>query len=198
MLICKHCNKECKNDNSLRNHERTCPSNATRVYKNGMLGKVGTNQYIKAKDAGVSITHPSKGKPGRKLTDQQKDHLSFIAKERNFGGYRENAGRSKKFHVSDSFGKVVCLQSTFELRCSEILNSLSIKWIRPSTLKYDGRNYFADFYLPDFDLYLDPKNPYKASLDSEKIRKVCEQNNVRVIVLLEHQLTENFIKQLCS
>ena len=27
MLICKFCNKECKNDNSLRNHERLCSSN---------------------------------------------------------------------------------------------------------------------------------------------------------------------------
>lgn len=30
MLICKHCNKECKNLNSLRNHERLCKSNPDR------------------------------------------------------------------------------------------------------------------------------------------------------------------------
>lgn len=27
MLICKHCDKECKNKNSLRNHERLCKEN---------------------------------------------------------------------------------------------------------------------------------------------------------------------------
>jgi hypothetical protein len=30
MLFCKYCNKECKNDNSLRNHERLCKSNPNR------------------------------------------------------------------------------------------------------------------------------------------------------------------------
>lgn len=29
-LICKYCGKECKNDNSLRNHERLCHSNPNR------------------------------------------------------------------------------------------------------------------------------------------------------------------------
>jgi len=30
MLLCKFCNKECKNDNSLRNHERLCKNNSNR------------------------------------------------------------------------------------------------------------------------------------------------------------------------
>ena len=75
---------------------------------------------------------------------------------------------------------------------------MSINWVRPKALKYDGRNYFADFYLPDYDLWLDPKNNYKALLDAEKIRKVIEQNNVKLFILLEHQLTTEFIKGLCS
>jgi len=198
-LICQHCGKECKNLNSHKNHERTCPSNPTRNYKNGMLGKKGSNQFVFAEKNGLSKpVHASKGKPGRCLTEDQKERLSVIAKERGLGGYQPNAGRSKKFHVLDSFGKEVCLQSSFELTCSQLLNELNIQWIRPSSLKYDGRNYFADFYLPEHDLYLDPKNNYKAKLDQTKIEKVKEQNNVRVIVLLEHELTHEFIKSLCS
>jgi len=34
MLVCKFCNKECKNLNSLRNHERLCGSNPTRQSSN--------------------------------------------------------------------------------------------------------------------------------------------------------------------
>ena len=34
MLVCKFCNKECKNPNSLRNHERLCGSNPTRQTSN--------------------------------------------------------------------------------------------------------------------------------------------------------------------
>lgn len=84
------------------------------------------------------------------------------------------------------------------MKCSELLNELQIAWIRPSALKYDNKNYFADFYLPEFDLYLDPKNNYKAKLDQTKIDKVKEQNNVKVFILLEEQLTVEYIKSLCS
>jgi hypothetical protein len=198
-LICQHCGKECKNSNSHTNHERTCPKNPNRVYKNGMLGKKGSNQFAFAEKHGLTKpVHSAKGRPGRLLTNEQKERLSVIAKERGLGGYQPLAGRSKKFYVLDSFGKKVCLQSSFELRCSELLNELKIKWIRPTALKYDNKNYFADFYLPEFNLYLDPKNNYKAKLDQTKIDKVKEQNNVKIVVLLEEHLTLDYIKSLCS
>jgi hypothetical protein len=90
----------------------------------------------------------------------------------------------------------VVLQSSFELKCSELLNQMNAKWIRPKALKYDNRNHFADFYLPDCDIWLDPKNDYKARLDAEKIQKVIEQNDVKLYVLLEHQLTAEYIASL--
>lgn len=193
MLICKFCQKECKNLNSLSNHQRLCPSNTDRLYVSHTTGIIPWNKGL------IGDTRCSRiGKVGVPHTEETKQLLSAIAKERGLGGYQPNAGRSKKFKVNDSFGKEVCLQSTYELRCSEILNELGIDWIRPTSLKYDSRNYFADFYLPAYDLYLDPKNSYKASLDKEKIEKVIEQNNVKVVILLEKDLTLDFIKRLCS
>lgn len=113
------------------------------------------------------------------------------------GGYREGAGKSKKFHVPDSYGKIVCLQSTYELECSQILNGLGVNWIRPKALKYDEiKNYFADFYLPDYDIWLDPKNSFKAECDKIKIEKVITQNNVKLFILLKHQLTEEYISKM--
>ena len=112
------------------------------------------------------------------------------------GGYRENAGHSKKFRVQDSFGNDVVLQSSYELQCSEVLNSLNIKWIRPKSLSYDDRKYFADFYLIEYKIYLDPKNDYKAKQDTDKIQKVIEQNNVVIHVLTKKQITEEYIKML--
>ena len=139
-----------------------------------------------------------KGIVGHPHSNETKALLSALAKERGFGGYRENAGKSKKYKVLDSFGNQATLQSSYELKCSEILNDLNIKWLRPKALKYNGRNYFADFYLPDFDIYLDPKNNYKAKLDAEKIQLVQDQNNVRVYILLKDQLTPEYLKCLCS
>lgn len=124
------------------------------------------------------------------------EQRSKAAKDQGFGGYNENAGRSKKFRVKDSFNKEVVLQSTYELTCSEILNELGIQWIRPKSLMYDGRRYFADFYLPDYNVYLDPKNDYKAKLDKEKIDKVSKQNDVRVIILLKDQLNKTYIESI--
>ena len=38
-FICRYCGKVCKNLNSHSNHERCCPKNQNRNYKNGMTGK---------------------------------------------------------------------------------------------------------------------------------------------------------------
>lgn len=58
IFICRFCNKECKNDNSLRNHERLCKSNPNRqksgfekYNENGHT--FGHNQYTKAKELGL-------------------------------------------------------------------------------------------------------------------------------------------------
>ena len=198
MFECKYCKKECSK-RSHKNHELRCPLNEDRVYKNGMLGKKGKNQYIKAKELGIEKPSydTSKWKRGGAAAwtpAQRSEH----AIKHKFGGYREHSGRSKKCKVFDSFDKEVTLQSTYELRCSEILNSLGIKWIRPKALKYDNKNYFADFYLPEVGIYLDPKNSYKAMQDASKIAAVQEQNNVTVYILLETDLTLENLKRLCS
>ena len=58
-FICKFCSKECKNDNSLRNHERLCKENPNRqesyfvIYNRSDAPK--TNQYIKARQLGLPL-----------------------------------------------------------------------------------------------------------------------------------------------
>lgn len=112
------------------------------------------------------------------------------------GGYREKAGRSKKYYVKDSFGKIVCLQSSYEKETADILDDLNIIWIRPKHLKYGNQKYFPDFYLPEKDLYLDPKNNYLAKLDQEKIKKACEENKVLVLILTKDKITKKFLNNI--
>ena len=58
MYNCKYCGKECKNDNSLRNHERLCKQNPSRQltpYEKGiktfeMSGRVKTSKNISGND----------------------------------------------------------------------------------------------------------------------------------------------------
>ena len=129
--------------------------------------------------------------PELELLRRQK--LSKAARKQGFGGYRANAGHSKKYKVLDSYGTSVTLQSSYELACSIILNDLGIRWVRPKALIYDTRKYYPDFYLVDYNIYLDPKNSYKAKQDAEKISTASAQNNAVIIVLLEEHLTKEFI-----
>lgn len=167
-LSCAYCNKIFPTSVGRGLHEVQCKENSNRRILN--LGRVAWNKGNRSK--------PDTRNP------------QFVGQ---IGGYRPNAGRSKKFKVRDSFGKETTLQSTFELRCAEILDKLKINWIRPKALKYNGKNYFADFYLVDYDVYLDPKNNYKAKLDKEKINLVIAENNVKLYVLVEEHITEEYI-----
>jgi len=202
MQICPFCGKEGKSVkyHVWRMHGSGKDHDPSRGYKNNT--RTGWNKgKTKETDSRVNananaIKLAVKDKPVVGCFAWSKEQRSINAKKQGFGGYRENAGRSKKFKVVDSFGKETTLQSTYELKCFEILTQLKINWFRPKALKYDGKNYFADFYLPDYDLYLDPKNNYKAKLDSEKINKVIEQNAVSVFILLENELTTEHITRI--
>lgn len=145
---------------------------------------------------GNAVSKAKEGKPPTGCAAWSREKRSVEAKKLGLGGYRERAGRSQKFRVLDSFGKETVLQSSFELKCSEVLNALGINWVRPGALKYDSKNYFADFYLVDYDIWLDPKNAYKAKMDHDKINKVIDQNQVNLYVLLEEQITEEYITSL--
>ena len=196
---CKYCHKEFKYS-AIKNHELRCPENKDREYINGMTGKRGQNGYTKAQANNLpKPVYDFKARAKPQLTNEDRERKSQQAKSQGLGGYREKSGRSKKFKVTDSFGCSVLLQSSYELLCSQLLDSLNIRWIRPKSIIYDdNRRYFADFYLVDYAIYLDPKNPYKAKCDQEKIDKVISQNNIKLFVLLLEDITEDHIKQLCS
>lgn len=208
MFYCTFCNKESESKKSSASHQVRCSENPNKIARS-LPDNVGKPAW----NTGLTSTDPRVAKRAKTWSDnyaagliapggciKPEWHASDAGKaaKSKGGGYRENAGRSKKFKVFDSFGKETTLQSSYELECSEILNLLGIKWNRPKALKYDGRNYFADFYLPELDVWLDPKNDYKSKLDAEKIKKVIEQNNVKLFVLSKEQLTKEYIARLAE
>jgi len=92
-------------------------------------------------------------------------------------------------------GEIVKLDSSWELALAKRLDFLNIEWNRPEPLVYemDGENhkYFPDFYLGEFDVYLDPKNPYAFEVQREKIDILNETyGNIIWITTLEE--CENF------
>lgn len=205
-MICSFCEKVCLNANSHRNHERTCLQNKDRVYKNGKTGKQGSNQYIKAKQSGsdLQMSDATKDKIrhasiGRKHSIEFKDKQRERALARGLGGVRP----SRRVQYNG-----ITLGSTYELDVAKSLDENGIDWTTCKKFHYvdpfgKSRTYTPDFYLPEYDIYLDPKNdflieninPSLGFKDSEKIKRVMEQNDVKILILDKDHLNWDSISQ---
>ena len=86
----------------------------------------------------------------------------------------QNGSRKPVKYFNNNENKEVLLESSWEVEVATKLDEYDIKWIRPKFIKWEDslgktRRYFPDFYLPDYDMYLDPKNPYCMNKDKEKM-----------------------------
>jgi hypothetical protein len=192
-MECQYCIKECKNVNSLRNHERLCKNNPNRQIlisnfigynkKKKELNIKGSNQYIKAEKLGLpkpKISEITKQKlrlanSKRIYTTEQKLRKSEEMKravERNPNSYLKNnvVGRVKNIEYNG-----VILKGSWELLVAKWLDSKLIKWEHETkSFKYEWngtRTYYPDFYLPDYDLFIEVKG-YQRDRDLAKWKVV--------------------------
>lgn len=115
-----------------------------------------------------------------------------------------NCGGQKHTHrekIMNLKGEIFIAESSFEVKLSSILNSLQIDWIRPKFIWYKDKNdnkrrYYPDFYLTDFDLYLDPKNDYLIKTDIDKIIRAAKSNNIFIIIIGENYINVESIKKM--
>lgn len=122
------------------------------------------------------------------------------AKKIPFGGHTSKL----RIDYITKNGEVVKLQSSYEIKVAKSLDENNINWIRPNAFKWKDskeieHRYYPDFYLIDYDVYLDPKNDYLVIKDKEKIERVSKQNNIYIIVLNKDNLDwvniKNFLKK---
>lgn len=129
---------------------------------------------------------------GHLHTEEEKKHLSECAKRNNFGGW----------HTSKSIEyNGIKLDSSYELTLVQDLDKNNIKWERPKPLMWekDGNihRYYPDFFLPDYNIYIDTKNDYLINYvnprfgitDVEKIHLVEQQNGIKVYILDKDNLS---------
>lgn len=223
--ICKYCGKFCKNQNSLRNHERCCKENPDRQLTNAAnpdwLAEMQrrarkkprwnkgltkeTDQRISDAAKKVSEGYASgrlvaKNK-GKSMPETQRQALSDFARSNQ---YEKHFGKRKIFEYNGF--KFI---SSYEVDVAKSLDENNIKWIQPKRFPYKDLNgklhyYTPDLYLPDYDIYLDPKNdflieyenPQFGYKDVDKIKWVEEYNSIKVIVLNKEQLSWSVIKKL--
>lgn len=212
-LVCQFCGKECKNRNSLCNHERVCKENPNRQSTwdelNG-IGHVAWNKGLTAEtDCRVAKTvqtyrsnqeaglHTNQG---HAHTDETKHILRLSALKHCLGGF--NFRRGKILYNGAK------LDSSYELKVAQELDVNCVRWERCNRFPYIDssgkyRTYTPDFYLPEYGVYLDPKNDYilnnshnsQPFSDKEKISLVETQNSIIVIILDSTQLTWKSILQ---
>jgi hypothetical protein len=192
---CKYCNISLENMNSSTraNHSRWCVSNPKRVdYVNALAkhreGIVSPrNQFTKAKDEGRTIPPGTMtGKPGSMLGKKHSVETKLHLKEKALASPHRRLVRSiRKYTKKD--GTIVNLDSSWEEALAIRLDNTNIDWIRPDPIKWidnDGitHNYFPDFYLIDYDIYLDPKNPYAIKAQEDKIACLTKQIKNLIII----------------
>lgn len=208
MLLCKFCNKECKNDNSQRNHQRLCKSNpdiadtkpkSAKWYQamrdRKTLG-VGSNQWIKAKQTGIDYV--VKEETRKKLSNaSSKQRHSEETKKKISEGIKKAIERNPNAYTSSNRGRTkeiiyngIKFQGRWELEFFQFCESNDIQITRPNEwfeYTWNGaRKYFPDFYLSEYDLYVEVKG-YETERDHAKWSqfpkklKVVKQNEIYAI-----------------
>lgn len=95
-----------------------------------------------------------------------------------------NGKRLNIYYFNQWENKTILLESSWEEKIAKELDKLNIKWIRPKPIIWfdnvtnKNRLYYPDFYLPEVDLYLDPKNPYAMKNDEHKMKSVEKLINI--------------------
>ena len=211
---CKYCGKKCTNKNSLVNHERLCKQNPNRVVSNielhnstgvpwnkGLTSETDIrvkNRIIKQKEGYKN--NPSRYNYGHPQSDEAKEKLRTVALKNGLGGFHMRRG---------IYYNGIKLDSSYEVIVAESLDKNKVKWERCARFQYilddcKIHYYTPDFFLPEYNVYLDPKNdflieninPGLGINDVEKIKIAAKQNNIKVLILDKNHLTWDSIKSL--
>lgn len=112
--------------------------------------------------------------------------------------------RRKQIKELDQQGNTIYLDSNYERTTLKSLNSNNIRWIRPvSSFPYIdnkgvNRSYTPDFYLVDYNVYLDPKNDLLIKRSGNLFNWVIEQNKINLIILRKNELSWRVIQNKIS
>ena len=192
MKRCKFCFKEFQEKENIGSHTRWCKKNPELEF-----------QKSRTSIARAAKTNETYKKVSRSIKKRWEEgayanvvHQSFLGKTHSDeskelirqGALNSNHRRLKKKTI---LYNGILLDSSWELALAQRLDELNVKWERPNPIKWVDtknvtHNYFPDFYLPEYDLYLDPKNPIAFESQKEKISIIAIQiKNLRFLKSLQ-------------
>lgn len=173
--ICKHCNEQFDIENMpkgwMANHVRWCDCNPMQsVYQKKLIkARSARTQFKNQYSYGAVCSTETREKfrkngLNRRHSDESKEKIRKAAL----------ASPHRRLKKGTVIYKNILLDSSWELALAKRLDELNIKWQRPSPIKWEDEqgtehNYFPDFYLIDYDVYLDPKNPHALRVQADKM-----------------------------
>jgi hypothetical protein len=201
MLKCKYCEKECKNQNSLRNHERLCKLNPNKSISyftlyNKIQNRNRSNQYIKAKllelpkpEVSIEIRQKQSEWNRSRSIEWNKENGKRISKIINEKVAKGEWHTSLAKHMHYTY-KGVDLHGKWELQYAMFLDENFIPWIRNKesfsyTYQDKLRKYTPDFYLPETNEYIEIKG-YKTEKDDAKWSQF--PSNRKLVILMKKEL----------
>lgn len=176
ICYCQYCGKECKNLNSLKQHQARCKMNSNRIHIDGSKYSHTAWNKGKTKDTDNRLVKQGEnfknnyysGKFKTWNTGKTKDTSDSIklAAEKISNTIKEKI-KNDDWHLSFSKARTqiykdIKFQGIWEVEFAKYLDKLNIEWIRPTEkFEYIYNNetcyYLPDFYLPIYDLYIEIK-----------------------------------------
>jgi len=181
--ICKFCERICKNDNSLKQHEIRCKNNPNKINtKHTEETKKKLSKIMKIVNTNAERIWKPETIEKMKITskivnenywtvEKRKQHSILMKSvvEKNPDSYSINnvSGRAKIYEYNG-----MKFKGTWELKIANILDKYNLKWtnnIKPISYYWNGKwhLYFPDFYLIDYDKYIEVKG-YQRERDIAK------------------------------
>ena len=219
MKLCKHCNEPLKNSNSRFcnnscaakfNNQRRAPRTIESRIKTAKavcqsLGTIYTpkpkskaNPLISATKQNIPYTKVQQCTICKKYFDYDK-RCSTTCSDSCFIHVKTKLNNTGKKCVYN--GK--SFDSIWEKDIAIFMDNHAISWIQPKSAlewidtKGKKRKYFPDFYLPLFNIYLDPKNPHVQTLQSEKI-VYLKRNYSNIIIGTFDEIITHLKDLVCS
>lgn len=202
MKQCKWCGESFNTDNKpkgwMANHSRWCSSNPKRKDYVNKLEQVRNNitdATRRKMKKGIIAAHKRGAYSHIEYGDsfKGKKHTPETIEIIRQKALNSNHRRLRKGMVEY---KGILLDSSWELALAVRLDELKIEWERPSPIKWKDKdkhthNYFPDFYLKEYDLYIDPKNPAAFIAQKEKIQ-ILQETVPNLIFLRTLEDCKNF------
>lgn len=205
MWICSHCKENFNlfTISKKANHIRWCKSNPKRSeYENTLANSRSliTQKSNKKRNSSISNAHKKgaySNAPQKRLqTRIERGNLFHTEETKQLIRNKALASPHRRLKKGTVEYNGILLDSSWELELAKRLDYLKIKWVRPDPIHWidnEGiaHNYFPDFYLEDYDLFIDPKNPQAIKVQQKKLDILLKQNK-NIIILKSLEECKNF------